>query len=57
MGTFRAKHKSVQILNHVKGLSPIQKELFLASLKAGKLKNISKKNLLKQRKLDKLCKA
>jgi len=42
LGTFKAKHKSVQIINHIKGLTPIQKELFIASLKAGKLRHLAK---------------
>jgi len=29
-GVFKAKHKVVQILNHMKGLDDIQKEFFLA---------------------------
>ena len=39
LGTFRAKHKAVQILNHMKGLSSVQKKFFLAALKAGKYKD------------------
>ena len=36
MGSFKAKHKSIQILNYMKGLNPIQKEFFLESLREGR---------------------
>ncbi len=41
MGSFKAKHKSIQILNHMKGLNPIQKEFFLQSLKADRFNELN----------------
>ena len=42
LGTFKAKHKAVQILNHMRGLSHIQKKFFLTALRAGKYKEEKK---------------
>jgi len=41
-GTFRAKHKSVQVLSFMKGLDPIQKHFFTSQLKRQKAKNYKK---------------
>lgn len=42
-GTFRAKHKSVQVLSYMKGLDPIQKKFFLEQLRRQKRENYMKK--------------
>ena len=42
LGTFKAKHKAIQILQHMRGLSPIQKDFFLKALRAGKYKEEKK---------------
>jgi len=41
MGVFKAKHKSVQILNYMKGLNSVQKEFFLSSLRSGRFKKLN----------------
>jgi hypothetical protein len=41
LGSFKAKHKSIQILNYMKGLNPIQKEFFLESIKTGRFKKLN----------------
>ena len=42
LGKFKAKHKSVQILQYMKGLNPIQREFFLGNLKKGQYKEVNK---------------
>ena len=36
-GIFKVKPKAVQIVNHIKGLNPIQREQFIKNLKDGKI--------------------
>lgn len=38
-GIFKIKPKAVQIVNHVQGLNPIQREQFIKNLKDGKVYN------------------
>jgi len=47
-GVFKAKHKIVQVLNHMKGLDPMQKQFFKDMLKLQRLKR--KADRLKERK-------
>ena len=42
LGKFKAKHKSVQSLQYMKGLDPTQREFFLRNLEAGQYKEINK---------------
>jgi hypothetical protein len=41
-GTFRAKHKSVQILSYMKGLNPVQKQFFIEQLRRQRKENYEK---------------
>lgn len=41
MGSFKAKHKAVQILNYLKGLNEIQRGFFLDALKTGRFKELA----------------